>query len=528
MDETEPLLTSDDYGKNKRYSFGSDRSGEQFDIVTEEDDIPKANVHTGKFSFRKLLAFTGPGFLMSIAYLDPGNIESDLQSGAIAKYKLLWVLMWSTVLGLMTQYLAAKLGCVTGMGLAEICKQEYPKSSRIAIWLMMEAAIIGSDIQEVIGSSIAINLLSSGAVPIWAGVLITGFDTFTFLLLENYGLRKLEAFIGFLIALMGFSFMYIYIRIQPNQGDILIGIWFPWCENCEKDAILQLVGIIGAVLMPHNIYLHSSLVLSRKIDRKDKAAVQEATMYNAIESAFALFVSFLINLFVVAVFAAAFSGPEYTNAGLSQAGTWLYEKYGLSMKIIWGIGLLAAGQSSTMTGTYAGQFVMEGFLNIKWAKWKRVLLTRSIAIVPAIVVALLATSVLDNMNNWLNVLQSVQLPFALLPILHFTNASRIMGEFKNGRFMMIAVWTLAVLVTGVHFYLIVLFLGDDRPWYVYVITALVVVVYMSYISYLALGPSLVLTLKLKLFLSLGKDIRKVEDEILRRHNLHYPVVKTDT
>ncbi|KAL3836662.1 hypothetical protein ACJMK2_022084 [Sinanodonta woodiana] len=426
----EPLLPPKDSAGDKIRNYASiskpkpnelDNEIGGFEITQAQVNIPGSSTNKGKFSFRKLWAFTGPGFLMSIAYLDPGNIESDLQSGAIARYKLLWVLMWSTVIGLMMQYLAAKLGCVTGMNLAEVCRREYPKSSKVTVWLMIEAAIICSDTQEVIGSAIAINLLSNGVVPIWAGVLITGVDTFTFLLMENYGLRKLEAFVGFLITLMALSFMYIYIRITPDQGDILIGIWFPWCQDCNKDAILQLVAIIGAVIMPHNIYLHSALVLSRKIDRRDKEAVREATMYNGIESAIALFLSFVINLFVVAVFAAAFYGPEYSDAGLSLAGTWLYEKYGLSMKITWGIGLLAAGQSSTMTGTY----------------------------------------------------------------------------------------------------------GTEQRWYVYLVTALVLLVYMSFISYLALGPSNVLAVKLKLFRVLKKDITKVEEEISRRNGLQYPVLQPD-
>ncbi|KAL3836679.1 hypothetical protein ACJMK2_022101 [Sinanodonta woodiana] len=532
----EPLLPPKDSAGDKIRNYASiskpkpnelDNEIGGFEITQAQVNIPGSSTNRGKFSFRKLWAFTGPGFLMSIAYLDPGNIESDLQSGAIARYKLLWVLMWSTVIGLMMQYLAAKLGCVTGMNLAEVCRREYPKSSKVTVWLMIEAAIICSDTQEVIGSAIAINLLSNGVVPIWAGVLITGVDTFTFLLMENYGLRKLEAFVGFLITLMALSFMYIYIRITPDQGDILIGIWFPWCQDCNKDAILQLVAIIGAVIMPHNIYLHSALVLSRKIDRRDKEAVREATMYNGIESAIALFLSFLINLFVVAVFAAAFYGPEYSDAGLSLAGTWLHEKYGLSMKITWGIGLLAAGQSSTMTGTYAGQIVMEGFMNIRWTRWKRVLLTRSIAIIPTIVVAFLATNDLDSMNNWLNVLQSVQLPFALLPILHFTNSSRIMGEFKNGRILKITVCALVMLVIGVNFYLVALFMGTEQRWYVYLVTALVLLVYMSFISYLALGPSNVLAVKLKLFRVLKKDITKVEEEISRRNGLQYPVLQPD-
>ncbi|XP_048730106.1 metal transporter nramp1 homolog isoform X2 [Ostrea edulis] len=406
--------------------------GGGFEIAAGQVRVPKSTGTT--FSFRKLWAYTGPGFLMSIAYLDPGNIESDLQAGAIAKYKLLWVLMWSTVLGLMLQLLAARLGCVTGRNLADVCRLEYPTVPRYILWIMMEIAIIGSDIQEVIGSGIAINLLSNNLIPIWAGVLITGADTFTFLFLEQFGLRKLEAFFCSLITIMAVAFLYIYIHIKPDQGDILIGLWFPWCQDCNKDAIQQLVGIVGAVIMPHNIYLHSSLVLSRIIDRTDRTEIKESIKYNSIESAIALFVSLLVNLFVVAVFAAAFSDPlSAETASLSVAGDWLYNKYGLAMKIVWGVGILAAGQSSTMTGTYAGQFVMEGFIQIKWAKWKRVLLTRSIAMGPTILVALLATNDLDMMNNWLNVLQSVQLPFALLPVLHFTSSERIMKEFKNGK-----------------------------------------------------------------------------------------------
>ncbi|KAL4228559.1 hypothetical protein ACF0H5_011609 [Mactra antiquata] len=491
-----------------------------FEIARDQIRIP--SVGEGQaFSFRKLWAFTGPGFLMSIAYLDPGNIESDLQAGAIAKYKLLWVLMWSTVLGLVLQLLAARLGCVTGMNLAEVCRLEFPKAPRIVLWLMMEIAIIGSDIQEVVGSAIAINLLSNKKVPIYAGVLITGADTFTFLFLENYGLRKLEALFGALITTMAITFMYIYITVVPDQVEILKGLALPWCEDCNKDEIQQLVGIVGAVIMPHNIYLHSALVLSRDINRKDKGAVKEANKYYSIESAIALLVSFIINLFVMAVFAEAFSSPDYPDASLRVAGTWLYDRYGLTMKIIWGIGILAAGQSSTMTGTYAGQFVMQGFLNIQWAKWKRVLLTRSIAIIPTIIVALIATKDLDLMNNWLNVLQSIQLPFALLPILHFTSNERIMGEFKNGTILKIVVWCLAVLVMAINYYLVILFVGSGDAWYIYFITAIVLFIYSCYVAYIAIGPTKVLKLKLYLAERMGKDTSDIQQNINNQHKLVY-------
>ncbi|XP_033099615.1 metal transporter nramp1 homolog [Anneissia japonica] len=475
--------------------------------IQEEDDLINqgtVNVPQGQtsFSLRKLWAFTGPGFLMSIAYLDPGNIESDLQSGAIAQYKLLWVLMWSTVMGLVLQLLAARLGCVTGQDLAQVCHKEYPKAPRIALWIMMEIAIIGSDIQEVIGSAIAINLLSNGKIPIYAGCIITGIDTFTFLFLENIGgLRVLESFFGSLITTMGVCFFYLYIKVAPDQGEIMKGLFFPWCSDCDAKAIQQAVGIVGAVIMPHNIYLHSALVLSRKINRRSKEAVKEGNMYYAIESGIALFVSFLINLFVVTVFAHAFY--QKADPSLANAGKWISDEYGRGLAVVWGIGLLASGQSSTMTGTYAGQFVMQGFLKIRWPKWKRVLLTRSIAMVPTIIVAVSAQSELDILDSALNVLQSIQLPFALLPILHFTSSERIMGSFKNSIFVQILVWFLAVVIMVINFYLSFSVLSN-QPWWVYFIVTIISIVYVSFVGYLAIGSRAAFLAQHKLMLLFGK------------------------
>lgn len=225
---------------------------------------------------------------------------------------------------------------------------------------------------------------------------------------------------------------------------------------------------------------------------------------------------------MVSVFAAAFSDPIYADqASLRIAGNWLSENYGLAMKIVWGVGILAAGQSSTMTGTYAGQFVMEGFIQIKWAKWKRVLLTRSIAMVPTITVALAATNDLDMMNNWLNVLQSVQLPFALLPVLHFTSNERIMKEFKNGRAMKLAVWILAVLVMGINFFLVIVFVGTGQAWYIYLVTTVVLLIYSMFVVYIALGPGTVLTVKKYLSEKFGWSQDEIIDEIARRSSLTY-------
>lgn len=338
------------------------------------------------FSLRKLLAFSGPGFLMSIAYLDPGNIESDLTAGAAAKYRLLWVLMWATILGLFMQRLSMRLGVVTGQHLAEICYREYKRVPRFMLWIMVEIAIIGSDMQEVIGTAISIYLLSSKAIPLWVGTIITIADTFTFLFLDKYGLRKLEVFFGFLITVMAVTFGYEFFIVKPEGGEIMKGLLVPWCEDCNSNMLMRAVEIIGAIIMPHNLYLHSALVKSRQIDRKKPAKVREANLYYFVEASIALFVSFLINVFVVSVFAHGLYGkknsdilsecqnktitaeaeslfypPEdLVDADLYKGGIFLGCIFGLSAMYVWAIGILAAGQSSTMTGTYSGQFVMEG------------------------------------------------------------------------------------------------------------------------------------------------------------------------
>ncbi|XP_047438552.1 natural resistance-associated macrophage protein 2-like isoform X2 [Mugil cephalus] len=462
------------------------------------------------FSFRKLWAFTGPGFLMSIAYLDPGNIESDLQSGAVAGFKLLWVLLVATIIGLLLQRLAARLGVVTGMHLAEVCNRQYRPVPRIILWLMVELAIIGSDMQEVIGCAIALNLLSVGRIPLWGGVLITIIDTFVFLFLDKYGLRKLEAFFGFLITVMAVSFGYEYVLVKPNQGELLKGMFVPYCADCGPAQLEQAVGIVGAVIMPHNIYLHSALVKSRDIDRKNKKDVKEANKYFFIESTVALFVSFLINVFVVAVFAQAFynktnmdvnamcnsTGSPHTDlfplnnstleVDIYKGGVVLGCFFGPAALYIWAIGILAAGQSSTMTGTYSGQFVMEGFLNLRWSRFARVLLTRSIAITPTLLVAIFQdVQHLTGMNDFLNVLQSLQLPFALIPILTFTSLTSIMNDFANGLVWKISGGIIILVVCAINMYFVVVYVTALDSMALYVSAALLSILYLCFVIYLA-------------------------------------------
>ncbi|KAK4488383.1 hypothetical protein RD792_004144 [Penstemon davidsonii] len=418
------------------------------------------------FSFKKLWLFTGPGFLMSIGFLDPGNLEGDLQAGAIAGYSLLWLLMWATAMGLLIQLLSARVGVATGRHLAELCREEYPKWAGILLWVMAEVALIGADIQEVIGSAIAIQILSRGVLPIWAGVLITASDCFMFLLLENYGVRKLEGVFAVLISTMALSFAWMFADAKPNKKELLIGLLVP---RLSSRTIRQAVGVVGCIIMPHNVFLHSALVQSRKIDPNKKGQVQEAINYYSIESSAALFVSFMINLFVTSVFAKGFYGSEQAdNIGLVNAGQYLEDKYGgglFPILYIWGVGLLAAGQSSTITGTYAGQFIMGGFLNLPLKKSVRALITRSCAIIPTMIVALVfnkSEASLDVLNEWLNVLQSMQIPFALIPLLTLVAKEEVMGSFKIGRTLERVAWMVAGLVIVINGYLLVHFFVSEQ------------------------------------------------------------------
>ncbi|XP_018326519.1 protein Malvolio-like [Agrilus planipennis] len=461
------------------------------------------------FSFRKLLAFAGPGFLVSIAYLDPGNIESDLQSGSIAQYKLLWILLISTCLGLFMQTLAAKLGIVSGMHLAEICYYQYRKIPRFVVWIMVEVAVIGSDIQEIIGTAIAIYMLSNRVIPLWGGCLITIVDTITFLLLDNFGLRILEFFFIILISVMGISFGYEYVIAGPNQSEVLQGMFVPWCSNCDSTVWLQAVGVVGAVIMPHNFYLHSALVKSRDIDRNKHEKIEDARLYNFIENAIALLVSFIINTFVVSVFGYGLyqttgneaianceakginvtgifeANDEYISADLYIGGIFLSCTFGMAAMYIWAIGLLACGQSSTMSGTYTGQFTMEGFLNLKISRWKRILITRNIAIIPTFFIAFFNNiEDMTRMNDIINILMSIQLPFAALPLIAATSNTALMGKYANSRSTKISALMLSVVIFFMNLYSVYASFDSTMAWYWSLLLYIGVVLYIIIIIYL--------------------------------------------
>lgn len=493
------------HASNESFSLGMhhrDGDGEvavdddQEDGHEQEDPSAPLKFH---FSWKKFWRYMGPGWLMSLAYLDPGNLESDLQQGAFTGFTLVWVLWWATVVGLILQELAARLGVVTGMDLAQNVRARYPRWLNFVIYVNMEIAVIASDIQEVVGSGIAINLLSNGHIAVWVGCVITGMDTFTFLAVHYLGVRYLEALVCFLIAVMTTAFFVNWGETDVNTADLIKGWIIP---TLPAYAITQAVGTIGAVIMPHNLYLHSGLVLSRKVDRNSPNKVHEATWYNFLESALALLVSFFINLAIVAVNAGNFyvtkcaeadGGPyaclstqaaegniselikcdlplvsgvdngRCSDLGLSGEGQALQHALGGYALYIWAIGLLAAGQAATMTCTYAGQIIMGGCLEIQMAPWKRVAFTRAIALVPSVLVATLTignNKLFDDINEYLNVLQSVQLPFAMLPLLHIASQKRIMGRFQSNKFVQCVTFCLAILVLVINVILVVQFVED--------------------------------------------------------------------
>nr|GME00242.1 metal transporter Nramp2-like [Ipomoea batatas] len=444
------LLPSDD-----------DEADEEEEEKIRAMEMEAADEPPPPFSWKKLWEFMGPGFLMSVAFLDPGNLEGDIQAGAIAGYSLLWLLMWSTAMGLLIQLLSLRLGVATGRHLAEIFREEYPYWATLLLWFMAELALIGADIQEVIGSAIAIKILSDDFIPLWVGVLITAFDCFIFLFLENYGVRKLEAFFAVLITTMALSFAWVFVETRPSGEEITLGLLVP---RLSSQTIQQAVGVVGCVITPHNVFLYSALVQSRQIDPKKKGKVQEALNYYTIESSVAVLVSFSLNLAVTTIFAKGFYGTsEAETIGLVNAGQYLQERYGgglFPVLYIWGVGLLAAGQSSTITGTYAGQFIMGGFLNLRMRKWLRSLITRSCAIVPTMIVAVVfnrSQSSLDSLNEWLNVVQGMQIPFAIIPLLTLVSNERIMGVFKIGTTIERIVWGIAAMVIVINGYVMLTF-----------------------------------------------------------------------
>ncbi len=393
--------------------------------------------------WKKLFAFIGPAYLVSVGYMDPGNWATDLAGGSQFGYKLLWVLLMSNLMALLLQSLSAKLGLVRGLDLAQASRVTYPPFVNFFNWLLAEIAIGACDLAEVIGMAIGLQLLFH--IPLLVGVSITVADTLLLLVLQKYGIRKMEAFILVLIATIGFAFIAELIFAKPDGAELVKG-FVPSIPNNE--ALYIAIGIIGATVMPHNLYLHSSLVQTRKID-KTKKGIWEAIKFNFIDTFIALNLALFVNAAILILAAAAFFNSGLTNVSeIQDAHKLLGNVLGNHIApVLFAVALIAAGQSSTLTGTLSGQIVMEGYLNLRIQPWLRRLLTRLIAIIPAfITIYLFGEESTGQLLILSQVILSMQLGFAIIPLIHLTSDKEKMGEFVNKTWIKVAAWLIAATI----------------------------------------------------------------------------------
>ncbi|XP_038972993.1 metal transporter Nramp5-like [Phoenix dactylifera] len=406
--------------------------------------------------WKKFLAHVGPGFLVCVAYLDPGNLETDLQAGANHRYELLWVILIGLVFALIIQSLAANLGVTTGKHLAELCKAEYPKYVNLCLWLLAEMLAIATDIPEVIGTAFALNILLN--IPVWTGVLITGLSTLVLLGLQRYGVRKLEFLISMLLLVMAACYFGEMGYVKPPASEVLKGLFVPRLNG--SGATGDLIALLGALISPHNLFLHSALVLSRKTPPSTKG-INNACRYFLLESTFAMLVALLINIAVVSVSGYVCSAENLSqensdrcsNLTLNSASFLLEDVLGKSSSVIYAIALLASGQSSTITGTYAGQYIIQGFLDIKTRPWLGNVMIRCISITPSLIVSIIGgSSGAGRLIIIASMILSFQLPFSLIPLLKFSSSRTKMGPHKNSIFIIIISWILGCGIIGINIY----------------------------------------------------------------------------
>lgn len=405
-----------------------------------------SSVSVRKLGFwRRLLAFSGPAYLVSVGYMDPGNWATDLEGGARFGYQLLWVLLMSNAMAVLLQTLCTRLGIVRGRDLAQACREAYPPAINYSLWILCELAIAACDLAEVLGAAIALNLLFK--LPLLYGVLLTSFDTLLILWLTRFGIRLIESVVLVLIATIGACFAIEIFLAKPNLGEMATGL----VPRLNRDSLYVAIGILGATVMPHNLYLHSALVQTRRIG-KSVEEKREACWYNFIDSALALNLALLVNAGILILAASTFfkSGQEVRE--IQQAYKLLSPLLGTALaSILFAVALLASGQSSTITGTMAGQIVMEGFVNIRMQPWLRRLVTRLLAITPAIVTIIIAgEGATYRLLILSQVVLSLQLPFAIIPLIHFTSDKERMGVFANALWVKVLAWVTAAVIVALN------------------------------------------------------------------------------
>ena len=404
--------------------------------------------------FKKLFAFAGPGFLVAVGYMDPGNWATDLAGGAKFGYDLLFVILLSNCFAIILQHLALKLGIVTGRDLAQMCRENFSKKTALFLWLMAEVMIIACDLAEVIGSAIALKLLFD--IPILYGVIITALDVLIILLLQRKGFRYIEAVVVTLIATIAICFIAELFLSGPAMIPVLQG-FLPGKEIFTNPEMLYIAaGILGATVMPHNLYLHSAIVQTRNYE-ENEAGKREAIKFATIDSTLALSLALFVNAAILIVAAATFHFSGYVGvAEIDEAHTLLTPLLGTSLaSILFAVALLASGQNSTMTGTLAGQIIMEGFIRFRMRPWLRRIITRLTAIIPAvIVVAVYGEASLTNLLIFSQVVLSIQLSFAVFPLVAFTSSKKIMGSFANQKTLSVISWAIAAFIAALNGWLI--------------------------------------------------------------------------
>jgi manganese transport protein len=410
-------------------------------------------------------AFVGPAILVSVGYMDPGNWGTDLQAGAQYKYGLLWVVGLASLMAIFMQVISARLGVVTGKDLAQCCRDWYPQWTRWPNWLMSEIAIGACDLAEVLGSAVALNLLFH--IPLLWAVIITGIDVLLLLALQSFGMRAIEAVVLLLIATIAVCYfieIFVLPQTQPAFLEMARALVSPHFRQAGMAYVA--IGIIGATVMPHNLYLHSALVQSRKL-QKDTPSIRRAIHFNTLDSIVALTVAFFVNAAILVLAATVFFGKESVTLlegrviHFAAGSDWIRVAY-LTLAPLLGtafastlfaVALLASGQSSTITGTLAGQVVMEGFMHWRIKPWVRRLITRTLAILPAVfIIGLRGDSSVTDLLILSQVVLALQLPFAMFPLLQFTSSEKRMGKWKNGRFLLFAGWASAILITAMDLY----------------------------------------------------------------------------
>lgn len=404
--------------------------------------------------WQRISRFLGPGLLVSVGYMDPGNWATDIEAGSRHGYTLLWVVLASSLAAMLLQSLSLKLGLIGRVDLAQACRKNYPPAVNRLLWIMAELAIVACDVAEVLGSALAIHLLFG--LPLLVGIIITGFDMVLVLGLKGHGFRQVEAIVLGLIATIGLCFAIQLVMSAPQWGEVIRG-FVPTTQTIANPAMLYLsIGILGATVMPHNLYLHSSIVQTRQVADDDHSR-RDALRLSTLDAILSLSLAFLVNAAILTLAASAFHATGHQQVTEIQDAYHLLNPLvgGSIASILFGVALLASGQSSTFTGTIAGQILLEGFMDLKIPCWQRRLITRALALIPAFIgILVLGEAGVGKLLVVSQVILSFQLPFAIWPLIRFTSDKKYMGAFQNGALIKISAWGLFLLISAANLWLV--------------------------------------------------------------------------